>query len=102
MAASSSLTMNVKAHDFDSPGKNSASLDKDGITPGSIRDLLVAEVILLRHLDRLGLEHTAMLACAIVQPHPNEPHIRADSAVKPMPAHVDLRLGRKLEVHRSQ
>ena len=28
--------MNVNAHDFDSPGKNSASLDSDGITPGSI------------------------------------------------------------------
>ena len=67
--------------------------------PGQHRDLLVAEVILLRHLDRLGLEHAAVLACAVVQPHADEAHVIAHSAVKPMAAHVDLRLGRKLEVH---
>ncbi len=67
--------------------------------PGQHRDLLVAEVILLRQLDRLGLEHGAVLACAVVQPHADEAHVVAHSAVKPMAAHVDLRLGRKLEVH---
>ena len=36
MGAFSSLTMNVSAHDFGMPGKNSASFDSDGITPGSI------------------------------------------------------------------
>jgi hypothetical protein len=51
--------------------------------PGQYRDLLVAEVILLRQLDRLGLEHGAVLACAVVQPHADEAHVVAHSAVKP-------------------
>ena len=54
------------------PGKNSASLDSDGMTPGQALDLEVAELVARRELDRLGAQHPAARRVAVVEPHPQE------------------------------
>ncbi len=74
----------------------------EGDHAGDRCDLLVAEMVLLGHPHGLGLQDAAMLAGAVIQPHPDEAHVVADRAVEPVAAHVDFRIGRQLEIHRRQ
>ena len=52
--------------------------------------------------EGLSDKDAAMLAGAVIQPHPDEAHVIADRAVEPVAAHVDFRIGRQLEIHRRE
>ena len=59
-------------------------------------------MVLSGHPHRLGLQHPAVLALPLVQPHADKTHVVADGAVQAVAAHMHLWPGRQFEVHGRQ
>ena len=94
VGASSSFTMKVYAQDFFRPGKNSASLDKVGIIPGSITTFWCGCRPLRTAASIVSFLSTRPCGPAVVEPHADKISVYSPIELyQPMIAHIELGFG---------